>query len=129
MRSLVDSLSAEGYNVEFHEPDENDPLGGVIDVSGPFGLVQLISFEGRFPAVIRDALAGEDLRIRPGSMLRIMPIPQLVALKLYAGGWKSHADIVELLRRNPEADVDAIRKTCRKYRLRGLAQVLKDLQR
>ena len=129
MRSLVDSLSAEGYNVEFHEPDENDPLGGVIDVSGPFGLVQLISFEGRFPAVIRDALEGEDLRIRPGSMLRIMPIPQLVALKLYAGGWKSHADIVELLRRNPEADVDAIRKTCRKYRLRGLAQVLKDLQR
>ena len=129
IRSLVDSLSAEGYNVEFHEPDENDPLGGVIDVSGPFGLVQLISFEGRFPAVIRDALAGEDLRIRPGSMLRIMPIPQLVALKLYAGGWKSHADIVELLRRNPEADVDAIRKTCRKYRLRGLAQVLKDLQR
>ena len=129
MRSLVDSLSAEGYNVEFHEPDENDPLGGVIDVSGPFGLVQLISFEGRFPAVIRDALAGEDLRIRPGSMLRIMPIPQLVALKLYAGGWKSHADIVELLRRNPEADVDAIHKTCRKYRLRGLAQVLKDLQR
>jgi hypothetical protein len=129
MRSLVDSLSAKGYNVEFHEPDENDPLGGVIDVSGPFGLVQLISFEGRFPAVIRDALEGEDLRIRPGSMLRIMPIPQLVALKLYAGGWKSHADIVELLRRNPEADVDAIRKTCRKYRLRGLAQVLKDLQR
>ena len=129
IRSLVDSLSAEGYNVEFHEPDENDPLGGVIDVSGPFGLVQLISFEGRFPAVIRDALEGEDLRIRPGSMLRIMPIPQLVALKLYAGGWKSHADIVELLRRNPEADVDAIRKTCRKYRLRGLAQVLKDLQR
>ena len=101
----------------------------MIDVSGPFGLVQLISFEGRFPAVIRDALEGEDLRIRPGSMLRIMPIPQLVALKLYAGGWKSHADIVELLRRNPEADVDAIRKTCRKYRLRGLAQVLKDLQR
>ena len=129
IRSLVDSLSAEGYNVEFHEPDENDPLGGVIDVSGPFGLVQLISFEGRFPAVIRDALEGEDLRIRPGSMLRIMPIPQLVALKLYAGGWKSHADIVELLRRNPEADVDAIRKTCRKYRLRGLAQVLKDVQR
>lgn len=128
MRSLVDSLRAEGYDVEFHEPDEDDPLGGVIDVSGPFGLVQLINFEGRFPAAIRDALEGEDIRIRPGSMLRITPIPQLVALKLYAGGWKSHADIVELLRRNPEADVDTIRETCRKYRLRGLDKVLEDLR-
>lgn len=128
MRSLANLLTAEGYDVEFHEPDDNDPLGGVIDVSGPFGLVQLISFEGRFPAVIRDALEGENIRIRPDSMLRIMPIPQLVALKLYAGGWKSHSDIVELLRRNPEADVDAIRETCRKYRLRGLDQVLKDLR-
>ena len=55
MRSLVDSLRAAGYDVEFHEPDEDDPLGGVIDVSGPFGLVQLISFEGRFPAeVLKD---------------------------------------------------------------------------
>ena len=129
MRGLVDSLRAEGYEVEFHEPDGDDPLAGVIDVSGPFGLVQIISFEDRFPAVIRDALEGEDVRIRPGSLLRIMPIPQLVALKLYAGGWKSHADIVELLRRNPEADVDAIRETCRKYRLRGLDKVLEDLRR
>jgi hypothetical protein len=129
MRSLVESLRSAGYNTEFHEPDGDDPLGGVIDVSGPFGLVQIISFEDRFPAVIRDALAGEDIRIRPGSMLRIMPIPQLVALKLYAGGWKSHADIVELLRRNPEADVDMIHKTCRKYHLCGFDRVLEDLQR
>ncbi len=129
MRGIAGSLRVEGYDVAFHEPDGEDPLGGVIDVSGPFGLVQIISFEDRFPAVIRDALKGEDVRIHPGSMLRIVPIPQLVALKLYAGGWKSHADIVELLRRNPEADVDVIRATCRKYRLRGLGQVLKDLRR
>lgn len=127
MRGLVDSLRKAGYSAIFHEPDGDDPLGGVIDVSGAFGLVQIISFEDRFPAVIRDALDGEDTRIHPGSMLRIMPIPQLVALKLYAGGWKSHADIVELLRRNPEVNVDTIRETCRKYRLRGLDKVLKDL--
>ena len=49
-------------------------------------------------------------------------------------GWNRTArnlvyPIVELLRRNPEADVDVIRATCRKYRLRGLGQVLKDLRR
>ena len=127
MRSLVESLRAEGYHTEFHEPDGEDPLGGVIDVSGPFGLIQIISFDDRFPAAIRDALDGEDIRIHPGSLLRIIPIPQLVALKLYAGGWKSHSDIVELLRRNPEVDLSLLRETCRSYRLRGLDKILEDL--
>ena len=129
MRSLVESLRSEGYMAELHEPDGEDPLAGVIDVSGSFGLVQIISFDDRFPAAIRDALEGEDIRIRPGSLLRIVPIPQLVALKLYAGGWKSHADIIELLRRNPEVDAELLRETCRKYRLRGLDRVLEELQR
>ena len=127
MRSLVEALRAEGFDAEFHEPDAEDPLGGVIDISGSFGLVQLINFEDRFPVVIRDALAGDDVRIRSGSRLRIMPIPQLVALKLYAGGFKSHADIVELLRRNPQVDHEVIRATCRKYRLCGLDRVLDEL--
>jgi hypothetical protein len=54
-------------------------------------------------------------------------LAQLVALKLYAGGLRSKADIVELLRRNPEADLDAIRTTCRGYRLRGLEAILAEL--
>jgi hypothetical protein len=127
MQGLADSLRRQGFDAVFHPPDAEDPLGGVVDVSGPFGLVQIINFEDRFPAIIHDALAGEDIRIRPGSTLRIVPIPQLVALKLYAGGWKSHADIVELLRRNPNVDLKAIRKSCRKYRLRGFDRVIKDL--
>lgn len=127
MQRLTDRLRSRGFDVEFHKPDAEDPLGGVIDVSGSFGLVQIINFEDRFPAIIHDALAGEDVRVRPGSALRIVPIRQLVALKLYAGGWKSHADIVELLRRNPDADLNGIRKTCQKYRLRGFDRVLEDL--
>lgn len=127
MRLLVDVLRDDGFTAEFHEPDGDDPLAGVIDVSGPFGLVQVISFAGRFPAAIRDALAGEDSRIRPGSDLRLIPIPQLVALKLYSGGSKAKADIVELLRRNPEADLGEIRETCGRYRLRGLDAILEEL--
>jgi len=129
MRQLVDSLRARGYAPVFHEPDGQDPLGGVIDIPGPFGMVQIVSFEGRFPAAIRDALAGQVIRTRPDGGLRVIPIPQLVALKLYAGGWKSLADIVELLRRNPEADLDAIGETCHGYRLRGWDKVLAELRR
>lgn len=128
MRALVDDLRKEGYEAEFHAPDGDDPLAGVINVSGPFGLVQVISFEERFPAVIWDAMEGEEIRMRPESVLRIVPIPQLVALKLYAGGWSSRADIIELLRRNPEVDKALIRATCRKYRLRGIGRILDELE-
>lgn len=127
MRLIASALRNDGFDVNFHESDTDDPPGGVIDITGPFGLVQVISFANRFPAVIRDALAGEEARIRPGSELRVTPIPQLVALKLYAGGSRAKADIVELLRRNPEADLNAIRDTCRRYRLRGLDAVLEEL--
>jgi hypothetical protein len=128
MRMLVAALREVGFAAELKEPDGDDPLGGVIDVSGTFGLVQVVSFGNCFPAAIRDALAGDDIRVQPGSKLRIVPIPQLVALKLYAGGSKSKADIVELLRRNPEVDLNPIRDTCRRYRLRGLDAILRELQ-
>jgi hypothetical protein len=125
---IADALRDEGFTVELREPDSDDPLGGVIDVSGPFGLIQVVSFANRFSAVIRDALAGDDVRIRSGSDLRLVPIAHLLALKLYAGGSGSKSDIVELLRRNPEADIEAIRATCQTYRLRGLDAVLKELE-
>ncbi len=127
MRALVSALQEDGFAAELHPPDGHDPLAGVIDIRGDFGLVQVVSFADRFPAAIRDALADEAVAIRPGSGLRLVPIAQLVALKLYAGGLGSKADILELLRRNPEADLDSIRATCRRYRLRGLDAILAEL--
>lgn len=56
MRALTVSLSNAGFSVELREPDSQDPLGGVIDVRGDFGLLQIISFADRFPAVIDDAV-------------------------------------------------------------------------
>jgi len=129
MRHLRDILQSRGYDVTYHEADGEDPLGGVIDVEGPFGMVQIVSFAGRFPAAISDALLGEDIRISPDGGLRVMPIPQLVALKLYAGGLKSLADIVELLLRNPEADLHESAATCQRYRLRGWEKVMEELRR
>lgn len=120
LRSSAEALRAAGFDVELREPDGDDPLGGVVDVRGPFGLVQIVNYGGRFPAVIESGLAAADTVIRAGSRLPIVPLPHLVALKLYAGGTKSRADIVELLSRNPHADMTAIRDLCRSWRLRGL---------
>jgi hypothetical protein len=120
LRSAARELQGAGFAVVLRDPDGQDPLGGVVDVRGPFGLVQIVNYGGRFPAVIDGGLAAADTVIRAGSRLRIVPLPHLVALKLYAGGTKSRADIVELLAHNPDADMDAIRELCRSWRLGGL---------
>lgn len=124
--SVADWLRKAGYDVAVREPDGQDPLGGVIDVSGPFGLVQIVNFGERFPALIESGFAEATLRVRSEASLRIIPLPHLVALKLYAGGTKSKADIVELLQRNPDADRDGIRTLCRRYRLRGLEPLIRE---
>ncbi len=120
------SLREAGYEVALREPDAADPLGGVIDVTGPFGMVQVVNYGGRFPAVIETGLAAADMVVRPGSRLRLVPLPHLVALKLYAGGTKSRADIVELLVRNPTADTTAIRDLCLHWRLAGLDPLIEE---
>jgi hypothetical protein len=129
MRDIAGALHVAGFQVELREPDGDDPLGGVIDVSGPFGLLQIISFAERFPKVIEDAVRESTHVLRPGSSLRLVPIPHLVALKLYAGGLKSKADVVELLSRNPEANLGQIQALCSRYRLKGFPEVLRELQR
>jgi len=122
--ALARLLETKGYSVECRTPDGDDPLGGVIDVRGPFGLLQIISFDGRFPAVIEDALKVSKLVVRKGSPLKIVPLPHLIALKLYAGGHKSKADIVELLIRNPDLDLESVKKLCLGYRLKGLEKLI-----
>ena len=120
LRELVSAFEAEQFEVHLREPDTDDPLSGVIDIIGPFGLIQVVSFSQRFPAVINDSLQASTLSLSEGSLLKIPPLPHLIALKLYAGGIKSAADIISLLIRNPDADLEAIRTLCKKYRLRGL---------
>ena len=123
---VAEGLREAGYEVAVRQPDGQDPLGGVIDVTGPFGLVQIVNFGERFPAVIDSGLAEATLRVRSNDGLRIIPLAHLIALKLYAGGMKSKADIVEVLRRNPDADRDGIRTLCRQYRLRGLEPLIRE---
>lgn len=129
LQKVTESLNAAGLTAELSAPDADDPLGGVVNVSGGFGLVQIVNFGDRFPAVIQDAIRDSTLVLRPGSALKLAPLPQLVALKLYAGGLKSKADILELLRHNPAADLHDIMTTCQRYRLHGLEEIMAELAR
>lgn len=127
LRLLTDLLQGAGYQVELREPDAQDPLGGVLDVRSEAGLIQIISFADRFPAVIHDALSESRLVVRENSPLPIVPLPHLVVLKLYAGGLKSKADVVELLSRNADANLDEIEALCDHYRIRGFPEIRKEL--
>lgn len=100
---LAELLRNQGYEVQLREADADDPLGGVVDIRGPgIDLVQLVNFDnqpaGGFPRLVTDALPrATPLGVGP---LRVADVPALVAFKLYAGGRKSHLDILELLERN-----------------------------
>lgn len=128
LKKVVQSLSAFGYQAELREPDGSDPLGGVIDINGSFGLVQIINFGDRFPAVINNALREATLTVREGSPLRLAPIEQLIALKLYAGGHKSKADIIELLICNPDLDLEMVQRVCTGYHLPGFDELIAELK-
>lgn len=132
--AIAETLRARGYEVELVTPDAEDPLGGVLNVTGPdFGLVQVVNYENPFssrrtPATeaIRNATAGGI----DGSRLRVVTLPDLIALKLYAGGPKSRADVAELLQRNAPVDLVAIRAVCERARLGPqLEALLEELER
>jgi hypothetical protein len=127
LRVLASVLKEAGYEVDLREPEALDPLGGVLDVRTRSGLVQIISFAERFPAVIQDAMREAHLVVRENSSLPIVPLPHLVVLKLYAGGLKSKADVAELLTRNPDADLQKIESLCTRYRIRGFSDIRDEL--
>jgi len=126
LKNLTQTLQKAGYQAVLRLPDAQDPLGGVMDIETPHGFLQIISFADRFPAVIQDAIDSARTTLRPGSRLKLVPLPHLIALKLYAGGHKSKADIVEVLSRNPSIDLGEVRQLCQKYQLGGLEDLIEE---
>lgn len=133
LRPLESDLRAQGLHTELRMPDGDDPLGGLLrvwsavdDDDVPVDLVEIVNFDNphrprRTPAAraIRDAVP-----LMPGSSLRYVQLADLIALKLDAGGRADLADIVEVLARNPEADLDAIRARSTPFDHGGQLEVL-----
>ena len=124
-RAVRDELAIAGFDARLEEPD---PLGGVLTVEGAdFDPVQVVSFEGKFPALVTEALAHSKPFGDPAFSIVVPDLPRLIAFKLYAGGRKSELDILELIDRNPDLDLVDLRASCKRLNLdRELAKILGD---
>ncbi|HEY4221811.1 MAG TPA: nucleotidyl transferase AbiEii/AbiGii toxin family protein [Myxococcota bacterium] len=122
LRSCADEIRTTlKLDVEIAMPDADDPLGGVITATGArIRQIQIVNFVnplgmGDHPG--REAIAQSlALRLHDASA-HVVDLAHLVAMKLYAGGMKSKADVVELLGYNPDADLHAIGALCSRFAL------------
>jgi hypothetical protein len=120
-----------GVEASLSTPDADDPLGGVLTVTGEgVDPVQVVNFQNPLAPrqnpgaeAVRTAVAG----IVAGTRLRVVDLPHLVALKLYAGGYKSQLDVLALLERNPRIDREEIAGVCERFGLGGEWSTLLEL--
>ncbi len=127
------SVEECGLSAKLNLPDDQDDLGGKliiwerVDEDGdPLEPVEVVNFSNPMrprhnPAAqaIKNAIS---LAERPA--LRYPRLVDLIALKLDAGRPKDIADVVELLRQNPDADDEEIRATCRQYGLDKIDELI-----
>lgn len=127
------ALLPEDFQITINLPDDSDPLGGVMTVqkadTDPIEIVNFLNIQRLTTLTpgleaVRKALDG----LIEGSNLRVVDLPHLIALKLYAGGLRSKADVLELLEHNRDADIEMIRQVCKDFELENdLNSVLDEL--
>ncbi|MCU0656325.1 MAG: hypothetical protein MUF64_14060 [Polyangiaceae bacterium] len=133
LEELAQQLRNEGFSTEVSLPDDLDPLGGVLRVQAEgVERIEIVNFcnppAGGFPALIEAALR-KATPLREGATLRVVTLQHLILFKLYAGGVKSKNDVLELMSRNPELDLNELRAMCQQFRMdRRLELWLRDLQ-
>jgi hypothetical protein len=124
LQLLKDTVIGDGLQAHLFLPDGDDSLGGKlvvwnqVDEEGePLEPVEVVNFLNPFrprrtpaPAAIRSSIPLEGM-----PALRYPSLAHLIALKMDAGAPRDHADVIDLLRENPDADVEKIRATCRDY--------------
>lgn len=117
---IADQLRAAGFDVHVAAPAPDDDLGGVVTVAGPdFDPVQIVNLtapRGRHGRLARESI--ESAVLGPSEFpLPVVDLAHLVALKLVTDARKDELDVVELLKANPDAPLDPLRETCRRFRL------------
>jgi hypothetical protein len=123
LAALAQNLAETGLRTQLRLPDDDDPLAGVLvvweleDEDGELvDMVEVINFFDPTRILPNPARAAIARAVEvPGTVLRCVTIPDLIALKLYAGGSGDLADIVQLLARNADVDLDAVCSIARPY--------------
>lgn len=134
LRDLDKALRAAGYVTELREPDEDDDLGGVIDVRrgvDDLGYVQVVSFSNlsrpghRHPGKKAIATAEQV----PNSPLRTVRLVELIIMMLHSwarlGDEKARRDALELLKRNPDVRAGDVENLARDFELEDAWQKLR----
>jgi hypothetical protein len=136
LRRLQQRLESIGLHTRLNLPDEDDHLGGLLRVwqtededGDPIEPVDVVNFfNPHRPAGINPGAVAirEAVTLDRVGRLRYVRLPELIALKLYAGSRRDQADVVELLVNNPDADLSVVRSVCRDF---GFEQLLEELVR
>lgn len=126
LRALRGELEVAGLHTALTSPDEQDDLGGTLTIweqadedGAPIEPVEIVNFLN----VLRPRVnpAAEAIRhaipLEGKPALKYPRIEHLIALKVDAGGPKDDLDVIELLQRNRDVDVELIRATCKRYGL------------
>jgi hypothetical protein len=121
---LRDALSNSGLKTNLSAPDDQDPLGGVLQVwefedenGSPFEPVEVVNYLNpyhfkRNPAsqAIRNGIVMAE---KPS--LRYPRLGDLIALKFFTGGDEDLVDIVKVLAENLGSDLEEVRSICKGY--------------
>jgi hypothetical protein len=127
------ALEQAGFTTDLRQPDADDPLGGVLEVTRkeiqPIEIVNFLNPLAPRAATLADEAIHAAIPGRiAGSSLRVVTLPHVIALKLYAGGPRSRNDVIELLERNQPLHPNEIRAVCARHGLtEPLEAILKEL--
>ncbi len=130
---LQQAIQKAGLQVELRKPDADDPLGGVLEITGkgfkPIQIVNLLNpLASRIMTLGKEAIDEAKSGLIEHSPMRVVTLPYLIALKLYGGGPKNKNDVIELLERNRPVDLGPVRDVCRRHALdRELESILQEL--
>ncbi len=137
LQRLQRAVEATGLATRLRFPDEEDPLGGCLvvwdrtdDDDDPIEPLEVVNFRNPYhlrPTPARDAIA-HALPVEGKPALRYPQLRHLIALKLYAGALRDHADVIELLVRNPDADRDEIRMTCKHAGFENIDDLIREAE-
>ncbi|HEY4178744.1 MAG TPA: hypothetical protein VGM90_17980 [Kofleriaceae bacterium] len=134
---LQRAIEDDGFKTTLRTPDDEDSLGGVLvawretDADGdPVSPLEVVNFANpyrpRLTPATRAIRNAEPLDERPA--LRYPQLEDLVALKLYSGGRRDAADVVELLVHNPRADFEEIRRVAKTYGFDVIDTLIREAQ-
>ena len=134
LHALQQRLEAMQLHTELRTPDEDDPLGGVLEIwedadedGDPIDAIEIVNFANPYRPGSSSAAVDAIRNAQPidaASPLRCVQLPDLIALKLYSDSLRDKADVVELLKHNPNADLEVIRVVCKRFGFEGTLEQL-----